>query len=500
MPTDKLPAPMEVGAVEVLEKNGPASKALRYAARESRALSEAAVPALEARLRRWGYGPGALERVLNYIRDEAAIVIHIDLANRLGKMQKDTHYRNQFETGITSGSNDLIKRKTWEDRLFPGIYETAEPRERVKYGVLNMVNDPCGISTVSKQYGKDYLVLRGVRLRTTFSDRDSCNKGQLASCEWYAHVLERYSELELRAVAEVALGDRLYVDSAVLDTAAGGYKEVQIHGELVFRKHVEAVVVHPSRRTTPLEPKIRAWCRDIGARMEFMPGDRDPSSCSTNCPQSIEDLRLPPDTPVWMWRARPKPLPPEGQPMPPWVRFDAFASGTLEGRLRSESSSFPAWPVGELVSLDLVAMTASADVNGDHVELDLRRCTAGAGAYERARLTSGLDANDAGAFAANSASIGISVIPPTVSRRSSKTVGGPGAPVWEWCASVTGNGAWCAYAQRLNASIEAAFQKRSKKTSLSIGGKPYEVDLELMVQINCSTNYRRLVRRTQLLA
>ena len=30
---------------------------------------------------------------------------------------------------------------------------------------------------------QDYLVLRGVRLRTTFSDRDSCTQGQQASCD-----------------------------------------------------------------------------------------------------------------------------------------------------------------------------------------------------------------------------------------------------------------------------------------------------------------------------
>merc|ERR1712113_853947 len=130
--------------------------------------------------------------------------IHIDLASRLSRLQEDTHYRNQFETGSTCGSSDLTKRKSWEDRLFQGIYESAPPHERVKYGVLNIVNDPCGIASVAKQYGKDSLVLRGTRLRTTFSDKDSCSKGELASCEWYAHVLEKYSDLELRAVTEVA--------------------------------------------------------------------------------------------------------------------------------------------------------------------------------------------------------------------------------------------------------------------------------------------------------
>ena len=41
------------------------------------------MPALEARLRHWGYGRDALANIMAYIRDEAPIIIHIDLASRL---------------------------------------------------------------------------------------------------------------------------------------------------------------------------------------------------------------------------------------------------------------------------------------------------------------------------------------------------------------------------------------------------------------------------------
>ena len=34
--------------------------------------------------------------------------------------------------------------EAWESRLFPEIYDTVEATHRVKYGVLNAVNDPPG--------------------------------------------------------------------------------------------------------------------------------------------------------------------------------------------------------------------------------------------------------------------------------------------------------------------------------------------------------------------
>eukprot|EP00928_Gymnodinium_smaydae_P082424 TRINITY_DN6576_c0_g1_i2.p1 TRINITY_DN6576_c0_g1~~TRINITY_DN6576_c0_g1_i2.p1 ORF type:complete len:641 (-),score=147.14 TRINITY_DN6576_c0_g1_i2:46-1902(-) len=455
LPTDTLSAPGEIAALGSLTADGAASKALRFVAEAARPLSRASEKQLERRLRSWGYKPASLARVLAYIRDEAAIIVHIDLASRLPKLLKDSHYRNQFETGSTRGSSNLEKRRSWEDRLFSGIYENAEAVDRVKYGVLNMVNDPCGIANVAKQYGADYLVLRGVRLRTTFSDRDSCNQGQLASCEWYAHVLAQYTDLELRAVLDVALGERLFVDSKVLDTAAGGYKEVQIHGELEFEKHVEAVVAHPSHRNTPLQKQLQTWCERIGARLEFMP-----EAGNSNVPAAIVA-----ENPVWRWR--PSEGSEEGQP---WVRFNAFDSAALEASFRQHGEgaceSSLLWSAGTLVSVDFASMTAMAQLRGpriagERVELALQRRTAGACARER-------------------------------------TTGQRGSATWEWCASASGDGFWRAYASKLSKEIEAAFKRKLPSTVIALDdGSTYHIDLELFVQINERTRYRRLVRRAQ---
>lgn len=450
LPAEQLSAPRELNAAYVLTDEQ--TRAVKYVASTARAKSEAAKEGLQRRLAKWGYDKDTLEKVLTYIRDEAPIVIHTDLSKRLNAFAKDTHYRNQFETGTTSGSSDMSKRKAWESRLFPDIYDTVEAAHRVKYGVLNAVNDPRGIMSVAKQYGQDYLVLRGVRLRTTFSDRDSCTQGQQASCEWYAHVLEKYTDPELQAVTEVALGDRLFVDSSVLDTAAGGYKEVQIHGEVEFKKHLEAVVVHHSRKKSKvLYSGIVEWCNSIGVPLLCMPEFCDGTALI--CGQSNPGTQLTAETPLWRWR-------PE-KSTGPWVRFDAVASSVLEARRRRETVEFPCMPVGQISNLNMAAMTASLLIGNMSVELALQRRTAGEGAKEQ----------EAGA------------------------AGAAGCAIWEWCASASGHGAWCRYADTVSSALEKAWKSKTSHTWFRVEESTYQLDFELMVQVNCETKYRRLVRR-----
>jgi hypothetical protein len=159
-----------------------------------------------------------------------------------------------------------------------------------RYGVLNITSDPHGVSSCS-QYGESYLILKNVRgsieaiavfgllsrnqftrfegacavvclsvqvvfcicmsqcrLRATFADMDSSSPStSLATCEYYAHVLNNYTESELRAVVDVATGKAPWRAS----TCISQYKEIQIHGELKYADHVEAVVVHARHKTNP---------------------------------------------------------------------------------------------------------------------------------------------------------------------------------------------------------------------------------------------------------
>lgn len=59
---------------------------------------------------------GLFDRTLQWVSSAAPIIIHISLDKVLKFLVKDTHYRNQFETGTSGGSTDLKARRSWEVR------------------------------------------------------------------------------------------------------------------------------------------------------------------------------------------------------------------------------------------------------------------------------------------------------------------------------------------------------------------------------------------------
>ena len=209
-------------------------QAIKYVVSHSQKASEAARPHLLTKFKQLGYDSSALDRVGKYIKDQAPLIIHLSLDRVLQFLLKDTCYRNTFE--VHSANNGA--RVQWEDNIFNNIYHNAKPNQRVKYGVLNVVGDPSGIKACSG-YGDSYLLLKNVRLRTSFASGDTAGPVQISSCEYYYHVLNQYSDAELKAVIEVALGLKPFADSSVIAV----YKEVQYHGDIRLDRDVEALVV-----------------------------------------------------------------------------------------------------------------------------------------------------------------------------------------------------------------------------------------------------------------
>ena len=121
-----------------------------------------------------------INSALLYIRDVAPIIVHFNPVKVAQFYATDTHYRNGFETSVGCYSKDTNSRITWENELFNGAYGTnaadaaikARPFDRVKYGSVNIVQDPRGVKACVP-YGDSYIVLRRVRLRTTFSNSDT---------------------------------------------------------------------------------------------------------------------------------------------------------------------------------------------------------------------------------------------------------------------------------------------------------------------------------------
>jgi Protein of unknown function (DUF3626) len=119
-----------------------------------------------------------LTHVSKFRRQQARIVLHFHPdrfgckpANVAESLFSEGVSRNQFETGLSSGSPTAFpggERDTWEHALFGGAYHTegVAAFERPKYRSLELVRFPDG---PSPRFGSCYFVLRGVAARTSIT-------------------------------------------------------------------------------------------------------------------------------------------------------------------------------------------------------------------------------------------------------------------------------------------------------------------------------------------
>ncbi len=148
---------------------------------------------------------------------------------------RDGQYRSQFETGTSNGGLTAHcggDRWRWESRIFAGAYDEAAAAERAKYGSLNFRPRLVG---GSPRFGSAYLRLTPRTLaRTTFCYPDSVFEPE------HFGVASKVSTL-------VAMAKRDHKDP--LDD----YIEAQVHGVVDLARDVEAVVLDPSYRGSPIE-------------------------------------------------------------------------------------------------------------------------------------------------------------------------------------------------------------------------------------------------------
>jgi hypothetical protein len=169
----------------------------------------------------------------------------------LAVMARDGVYRGQFETRTSNGgltAHPGGARWSWESRLFGGAYDEAAPSERPKYGALNHRGRAFG---GSPRFGSAYLRLREATLdRTTFCYPDSFHEP--------AH-FGVAGRMGLAALADA--GDRDALDD---------YIEAHLHGDLLFARDVEALVLDPCYAGTEVERAARA----LPCSLEWHPGFR----------------------------------------------------------------------------------------------------------------------------------------------------------------------------------------------------------------------------------
>ncbi|WP_068161056.1 DUF3626 domain-containing protein [Rhodococcus phenolicus] len=157
----------------------------------------------------------------------------------LESMLDDGVYHSQFATGTTNGGATAFPggdRWQWESRMFAAAYDDAAPHERPVYGALNVRRDPVG---AAPRFGSAHFRLTAATLsRATFCFPDS--------------------HLE---PAAAGVAHRMAAVHAAHDADRGGseplndYIEAQVHGPLRLDTDVEAVVLDPCYRGTPVETR-----------------------------------------------------------------------------------------------------------------------------------------------------------------------------------------------------------------------------------------------------
>lgn len=180
----------------------------------------------------------------------------------LDALAEDGVYLSQFATGTSNGgltAHPGGDRWRWESRIFNGAYDDAAPDQRPAYGALDYRRNPVG---AAPRFGSAHLRLAAPALeRTTFCYPDS-----------FLEPTDFGTTTRMRLV-ELALAD----DQDALDD----YIEAQVHGPVRLARDVEAVVLDPCYRDTPVEDAARR----LPCPLEWHPGFR----------LTVEELRRHPD-------------------------------------------------------------------------------------------------------------------------------------------------------------------------------------------------------------
>ncbi len=180
----------------------------------------------------------------------------------LDALAEDGVYRSQFVTGTSNGGLTAFSggdRWRWESRIFHGAYDEAPAHERPVYGALNFRHKPVG---GAPRFGSAHFRLTAETLeRTTFCYPDS-----------FLEPTDFGVAARMGLIA-LALADR----RDDLDD----YIEAQVHGPVRPNGHVEALVLDPCYRGTPVE----TMALRLGCPVEWHPGFR----------LTVEDLRRHPD-------------------------------------------------------------------------------------------------------------------------------------------------------------------------------------------------------------
>jgi hypothetical protein len=195
---------------------------------------------------------------------------------------QDGVYKNQYETGLSSGSPTAFSggdRDLWEKRLFGGAYHIARasPADRPKYGSVEIMDYPDG---PSPRFGSCYLLLRtevsGRSMFTWGGSQENLAPERTGTLDELETVMAALLD-EVRegrgalGVRDLTVPDLMaqfaslpdpWRDRSVgpLGRALDSFMEAQVHGIVRMAQDVESIVADPCFRGEEMEQILLAIC------------------------------------------------------------------------------------------------------------------------------------------------------------------------------------------------------------------------------------------------
>lgn len=284
------------------------SSALRHVESIAEAGEAKALECIAGIFERAGLGIEAYFEAVESIRQHARIALHFH-PDRLDPrsvtvaqgLLSEGIYRNQFETGLSSGSPTAYpggERDLWERALFGSAYHAAGvlPWERPKYGSLELVRYPDG---PAPRFGSCYLVLRDVGARTSITFMGSehpqagervgtlarphgalaallseIENGGVATPDWppfrtptlgvHGITVNRFCDLA-RSLRDPRPNPSQGRPGRLLDSGV----EAQVHGPIELSRDVELLVADPAFAATPAGPVLQALAEKYGFELNW---------------------------------------------------------------------------------------------------------------------------------------------------------------------------------------------------------------------------------------
>jgi hypothetical protein len=211
-------------------------KAIIYVIKKSKAFSKNTKDTVKLKFIEKGWDVNIIPDIVNHIAGCDAI-IHFRINNLYTYFKTDTKYRNLFETHTSAGSVYKSARSEWEDNLFSDIYKESIAEEKVKYGCINLYSKQYGCCS-AKQYGESYMILKNnVKKRCSFVCGDSSLQ------QLHIANFDNFYQLLLYLNDSTILNLMKLVKNEKFDEDAYPYVEVQIHGDVLWNRDIEKLMI-----------------------------------------------------------------------------------------------------------------------------------------------------------------------------------------------------------------------------------------------------------------